>query len=996
MHKFIFGMLLVVCPLIAQQDFATLTGTLTDPSGARVSNAVVTVVSTATDIHHATKTNSAGVYTIPSLRPGIYSASIAATGFGPLQVNEFTLTVGETRTLDLKLSVAAVSANVEVVAATPALSQSSAEIGGVIEGSQSQELPLNGRSWVSLIELTPGAIDSGTGSEDQVRFAGLSAEDNSFRVDGVDFSGINHQFEKVNIRLQISTEAISEFKANSALYSADEGGSPGGQIELVTRSGTNRFSGSAWEFFRNSIFDARSFNASSVSPFHLNNYGANFGGPILTNKLFFFVNYEGLRQVLDQPLNGLVPSPAFRSAVLAKSPAMAPIVNAYPLGSAPTKDVNAYEWFGTGRQTNNEDSGLFRVDYQVSKNTTLSVRFNTDNTTQLLPQSAGNNTFLQDTGFSNLNTPNAVIDLQHTFSPTITNDAKIGFNRTEFTQGQTTALPYAVSIGNLSGLTNPSGTIRYDNAYSFVDDVTFVSGRHTIKAGVNIRRLQENRSSPSSPSQTFTFTSEADFLNNVLDNDAYAGTSPTTGQRMTEEFGYVMDTFQVRPDFTLNLGLRYEFFGVDHEVLGRGIVVDPLSCPKVVCPQGSSWYMPNTHDFSPRLSFAYSPAALHNKLVIRSGFGIFYGRGQFGALGQPVVNFSGNLYTLTPKQVPGLSFPPVNSANAIATSISFQGLDRHRHDQAVDEWSISIQDELAPKTILQVAYFGNSGSHLFSQTVLNGVNPLTGSRPYAGYSPINYQSSKDHSSFDALQLGLNRKLSTGLLLSANYQWSHSIDNGSLGGGEADVPQNVNCLACERASSDQDMRQFFSASAIWQLPVGRGHALLGSSSSLMNALLGGWQLSSIGTARSGLPENVLLTRPSTALPNQINRNDRPNYIAGQPLYIDGVPNPHAFSVPANGTWGDAGRNLFRASGLWQMDTALSKRFSLHESMALSVRAEVFNIFNRAQYGPYIVSLTSNSQGQLIPGNFGSIQSPFNSTPIGTGTPRQFQFMMRLDF
>ena len=996
MEKFLTFCFLLTLPVYAQQNFATLRGSITDASGARVASAEVTVTSVTTNSDRVTLTNGAGVYAVSSLPPDSYRATVAARGFDTVHIETFKLDVGQTRTLDLKLSIATLNSQVEVVAATPALSQSSAEIGGVIQGSQAQELPINGRSWVSLVALTPGAIDSGTGSEDGVRFAGLSDEDNMFRFDGVDATGVNHQYEKVNIRLQMSTEAIAEFKANSALYSADEGGSPGGQVELVSRSGSNRFAGSAWEFLRNSVFDARSFNATSVSPFKLNNYGANFGGPIIRNKLFFFVNYEGLRQILDQPLNGLVPTPAFRSAVLAKSPALAPIVNAFPFGTARTKDPNALEWFGTGRQSNNEDSGLFRVDYQVTEKTLASVRFNTDHTTQILPQGAGSGTYLTDTGFTNLNTPNALIDVQHTFTPTITNDTKVGFNRAEFAQGQTTALPYAVSITNLSSLNNPSGSIRNDNSYSVLDDATFVSGRHTIKAGINIRRLQENKSSPNSPNQTITFNSETDFLNNVLDSDSYIGTVPTTGQRMTEYFGYVMDTFQVRPNFTLNLGLRYEYFGVDHEVLGRGVVVDPISCPNVICPAGSSWYEPNTKNFSPRVSVAWSPAMFHQKLVMRSGFGIYYGRGQFGGLGQPIGNVLGSDYTLTPKQVPGLSFPVSSTSGAIQASLSPAALDRHRQDQAVDEWSFSIQNEIAPQTTLQVAYFGNSGSHLFSQTILNGVNLTTGNRPYPGYSTINYETSAGHSSFNALQFGVNRNLSTGLLLSTNYQWSHGIDSGSLGGGESDVPQNVNCLACERASSDQDMRQYFSASAIWRLPVGRGHALLGNSSGVVNAVLGNWQLSGIGTARTGLPLNVVLSRSSTVLPDQINKNQRPNYVFGQPLYTDGIPNVLAYSVPAAGTWGNLGRNILRAPGLWQMDMALVKRVPVREQVALTFRAEVFNVFNRAQYGSYVTNLSSNSQGQIVPNNFGSIQGPFNSTPIGTGTPRQFQLMMRLDF
>jgi hypothetical protein len=390
---------------------------------------------------------------------------------------------------------------------------------------------------------------------------------------------------------------------------------------------------------------ARPFNATTLPPFKLNNYGGNFGGSIIKNKLFFFVNNEGLQQVLDQPLNGFVPSEVYRNAVLAKSPALAPIISAYPLGLASGANRNVDLWYGSGVQMQNEDSGLFRIDYQIDNCTQLSLRFNTDHFTSVAPQLAGGGTYLTDTGFNNLKTPNAMIDLQHTFSPTMMNDAGFGFNRSEFAQGQTTALPYAVSITGLSSLNNPSGSIRNDNPFTFVDDATFVKGPHTFKTGIIIVRIQENKASPNTPNETLSFTNTTDFMNDVLNSDSYSGTVPVTGQRMTQYAGYALDEFELHSNVTLNLGLRYEYFGVDHEVLGRGIVVDPVTCPNVIRPAGSSWYQPNTHDFSPRVSVAWSPDLFHRKTVIRSGFGIFYGRGQFGNLGGPVSNITNN-YTL--------------------------------------------------------------------------------------------------------------------------------------------------------------------------------------------------------------------------------------------------------------------------------------------------------------------------------------------------------------
>ncbi len=275
---------------------------------------------------------------------------------------------------------------------------------------------------------------------------------------------------------------------------------------------------------------------------------------------------------------------------------------------------------------------------------------------------------------------------------------------------------------------------------------------------------------------------------------------------------------------------------------------------------------------------------------------------------------------------------------------------------------------------------------------------------YAGYSNLNYYTTNGVSNYNALEVGVHRNLSTGLLVVANYQWSHAIDDGAVGGAEASTPENQACRSCERASSQFDMRHYFTSSAIWQIPVGRGHSLLGNANPVVNAILGGWQLAGVGTIRSGLPLNVTISRSASALPDQINGSQRPDIVPGQPLYpTNQTPtdwiNVAAFAVPANGTWGDAGRNLVRAPGHWQMDTALEKRLHLRERLALTFRAEAFNLLNVAQLGNPVVSLSSksvNGQLQVVPGNFGVINSAFSITPTGSGTPREIELSLRLDF
>jgi hypothetical protein len=246
----------------------------------------------------------------------------------------------------------------------------------------------------------------------------------------------------------------------------------------------------------------------------------------------------------------------------------------------------------------------------------------------------------------------------------------------------------------------------------------------------------------------------------------------------------------------------------------------------------------------------------------------------------------------------------------------------------VDEWNFSVQQELTHDTMLQVGYLGTKGTHLFQKGLaLNGINPVTGIRPYASLtnSTIGWTTYDANSNLEALQISLRRNLSTGLLISANYQWSHGISDGSNGDGESDTPENMNCRSCERGATDFDVRHNFTTSAVWIVPVGKGHRLLGGASPLVNSLLGGWQLSVIGLARTGLPANVTLSRSASALPDGINGSQRPDVVPGQSLYpADQAPNlwlnPYAFTVPANGKWGNAGRNIVRVPGIWQADTS----------------------------------------------------------------------------
>ncbi len=983
--------IILAVPLAAQTDRATLTGVVTDPSHALIPGAQVSLSATATGVERTARTNSAGAYTFSGLLVGEYTASITAAGFETLHIQNFPLAVGETRTLNAVLPVATLSSSVTVVDAAPDLNMTNAEIGGVIDRKQTDALPVNGRYWATLMALIPGAISSGTGTQDAIRFAGLSQEDNNFRFDGVDATGINHQFVKEAARLQFPMESIAEFRASSAVYSADVGGMAGGQVSMVSRTGTNSFHGSLYEFLRNDFFDARLYTASSVSPLRLNNFGASFGGPAIKDKLFFFVNYEGIRQMFYKQMSGNVPTDAYRAKVAQKSPAVAPLISLWPEGTAPTADPNALLWTATGRNPTSEDAGLFRIDYAASGDTSLSLRFNTDAYRTISPALADDDT-------TTMNPPNAVLEVQHRFSPNLMNDARLGFNRDNFLNVGDATTRYSISITGLAGYSLGDHSSRVDNSYSFIEDATFYHGRHTIKAGVEMKRMQENKKHPL-PLESLSYLSETDFINDKLDSYSYSAPGVETQARKNPYFLYVLDQFKIRPNLTVNAGLRYEYFNVDYDKNNIGLVFDPFTCGLQYCPAGTSFYLPNRMDFSPRLGIAWAPEASHGKTVIRAGFGIYYDDGQFGALYGASTNIGLN-YSLTQKNSPGLTYPYDSFLGAAAHNVSYSAKNRRRKDISVDEWSFSIEHEILRDTTLQVGYLGTKGTHLFRKDLLlNGIDPATGKRPYATLTnaTIGWVTNDANGNLNALQVGLRRNIAKGLLVNANYQWSHGLSDGSNGGGESDVPQNMNCRSCEYGATDFDVRHNFTANGVWTLPVGKGHSALGDASPLVNTLLGGWQLSGIGTARTGLPLNVTLSRSASDLPDGLNANQRPDIVVGQPVYPSQQTtglwlNPYAFTTPAKNTWGNAPRNALRAPGIWQIDTSLEKRFPVTERVALSFRADVFNLLNHAQYGKPSVKWTDPSKGTT----FGAITSPYTTSAIGSGTPRQMQFMLRLTF
>jgi hypothetical protein len=747
-----------------------------------------------------------------------------------------------------------------------------------------------------------------------------------------------------------------------------------------------------FEFFRNAKLNSRSpFDPSTVPAFHLNQFGGSLGGAIIKDRTFFFIDYEGLRQTLGQTLIGFVPSDVYRANVLKTSPQLQPILAAYPLGQAATSNPSVSSLTSTGRQVQNENFGLVRIDHRFTQATTVYGRFNLDQG-QLQVPNGDSSGYLRDTVLTSDSPKNGILELQHIFSPTLINETTAGVNRVPFTTNNQSALPIQVQIAGLTTLHDNLEQVQHATTYSAADTISFTHGRNNLKAGAGLRRVELNLGN--SAETQLTYANANNFTADTLDSAAVLAPVPTAGMRKTEYLVFLQDEIKLKPNITLSLGVRYDYFGAFSEIENRGRAFDPETCGGF-CAPNAAWYNADPTSVGPRVALTWAPEALHGKTVFRTGYGLYYGEAQQGDLTGPMNNITSRI-TLTSAQIPGLTYP-VDPFIALGQSIGNapRALFRNRKNEQIGQWGFSIQQELPAKMLLDIGYLGNKGTHMFTRTYANAIDPATGSRPLAGFGLTDYKRMDGNSEFDGLSVTLKRQFSSGWLLGANYLWSHSIDDAGVGGGEADYPQNIACLECERASSDQDVRHSFTSSAIYQLPFGPGRRYL-AGNGFAGKVFGGWELSGIGMARTGVPVNVTISRGASSLPDGNSSSpQRPNLVPGISLIPPGGQttgewiNPAAFSIPANGTWGNAGRNLVRAPGIWQIDTALTKRAKITERINLEFRAEAFNLLNHSQFG-----LPNGNFSAL--GSFGTITQPLNTGATGTGTPRQFQLMLRLAF
>jgi len=969
-----------ILPLIAQ-DRAAINGTITDPSGAPIAGATVELKSAANGFHRTIMTGTDGIYEFPSLAVGAYTVSVTKDGFKPYEINGVDVLFGQIRTLDEQLAIGATHESVQVTATAEALNRTNAEIDGVIEAPQIGEIPINGRNWATLMTLAPGAINTGDGGQRSIRFNGHSLDDSNFTFDGIDTSGVQEQTQKAETRLGISLDSIAEFRVATGVYTAESGSAGGAQVNVVSKTGTNDYHGSLFDYLRNSALDTRSpFDDSQIPPFQLNQFGAQLGGAVRKNKAFFLVNYEGLRQTLGQTLIGFVPNAAVRSQIVAASPVLAPIVNAFPKGQTAlnsTTDQISVQ----GTNTVREDSGLFRLDYRFNDNNTAYVRYSIDNALINNPQDA-----LGATNTIPVIPQNLVLQFQHIFSPQLINETKFGLNRVNYHNWNYGSSPISVTTADFSALTANTLDEEIGTTFSYIDNLTKTAGRHTLKVGIDIRRIRLNNSGNAIRASSIDYNTLSDFIGNTADSASVLEGEGIRGNRRTFFAGYAQDEFKVTPNLTLNIGLRYEFYTVAHEILNRAAVVDIVGCGGF-CPKGTPFYNANPNDWGPRFGLAWSPTAMGGKMVIRTGFGIYYGANQNDDFSDPLESAIPR-YGFTSSDYANLSYPLdqfITPQNALFTP---KAIDRHRKDLSYDNYSFLIQRQLPGKFQLQTGYTGSVGRHLFTRYTINLINPVTGKRPLSQFSQFGLKTNDGNDSFNAWQTSLERRFTNGFLWQTQYMWSHGIADSSIGAGESISFENQACRACDRSDTNIDVRHTMTSNAIYQLPFARN-----------SKILGGWEVSGIATASSGRPVNITLSRKASQLPDGNTGSQRPNLVPGVPIYaanqtINNWFNPAAFAIPAPGTWGNLGRYVARGPGYYEIDTALQKQFHVTEKISMNFRAEAFNLLNHPVYANPSGSIGSNPASPSA--NFGRVTSILNSGAVGTGTPRRLQFALRVIF
>jgi hypothetical protein len=1061
---------------------SALVGTAFDPADAAVPNAQITVTNLSTQFTRSTVTDSSGHYAFPTLPPDSYSLTAVGSGFQKVEIQGIALTVGQTAALDVHFKLGAVTQEVTAEANAAKVESESSSLGQLIGSQEIQNLPLNGRNYVSLTYLGSGSNPQYQNSSSPVapnvgrpdftaHVSGGRGDANSWLVDGVD----TRSYFLGQPDMIVSLDAVQEFRVQKNMFEAQYGDASG-IVSVITKSGTNSFHGSAYEYIRNTILDAGNFFSNRFGlpkpQYTWNQFGASAGGPIWKNKIFIFGNYEGFRNVQQVPMSGNVPTPAewagneeslvATSTMVDPSTGQPAIINpftgqAFPGGQIPAamlssvmQNLQAYSpvananlsginFVTAARQVLDVDQGTLRLDWTVGHNDNFFgryIRYDSDFTIPGLLPLYGS--------VAPINGQNVALEETHMFRSTLVNTFKLGYNRDYFVGGNVAtptnvasdvglknvminspATFYGVPAWNIAGY-GSYGAPPYlqgdlGNTFQFTDELNWIRGRHVITFGGDIRPKQiqfpfgffENGNI--NYDGRYTGSAIADMVLGAAAAASVQQTVPLDHFKTVAYAIYAQDAIKVNRKLTLNLGLRYEYRVPPWEINGKEGFFDPtidalrvrvrpgyynftLPTSQVVLDpsyQPGIW-KPEWRDWGPRFGFAYS---LTGNTVLRGGAGIFYSDTQGQEIqGKVYMPPMSNTITLTgnpsgsPNVLADQLFPsPTNAPPGALSPFTVNPNDRTPY---IDQWNLGIQHTFGSSTLFEVAYVGSVGKHLNGRYNLNQATSLPGPtnipldqrRPYPAWSDMLDFAFHEHSSYNSLQAKLEKHMSHGLSLLVGYTWAHALD--TIGSDSGSGHQNAYDPNADYGNSDFDVRHNLNFSYVYELPVGRGKPFLSGSGSLVNELVGGWSVQGITYFMTGNYYEVATNDDSSN--TGAFHDQRADIVAG---CKDGGNLPHGrrtiseyfdtscFYPAPYGTFGDVGRNTIEIPGLNNWDLSLFKTTHITERLTTQFRAEFFNAWNHAQFGP--------PDTNPLDAPFGQITSTIHDN-------RHIQFALRLQW
>jgi hypothetical protein len=1034
--------------LEAQVAAGTIQGTVSDNSGAVLPNVEILIENLATGVAKSAITTSEGFFSVPNLLPGNYRVSATAAGFAAGVESDLSLAIGAVRVVNFALKVGSINEKVEVAGASPDVDTSTSQLSGVIGTRRINELPLNGRDWTQLATLEPGVstirTQQGLGNRVQqgegtlLTVSGGRPWQNNYRLDGTSINDYANGAPGSALGTNLGVDAVQEFSVLTSNYPAEYGRSSGGIINAITRSGTNQFHGTAYEFLRNSALDTKNyFDSGKIPPFKRNQFGGSAGGPIRKDRTFIFGDYEGVRQSLGTTQLADVPTQAARDGQLSTGviptpdPAAVAFLNAfYPLPNgaiAPSGDTGQFSF--TGQQITHENYFTTRVDHKISQRNSLFGTYVLDRADTGQPDELNNKEF----GYLTRRQIATIEDAQ-TIGNGIVNAVRFGVNRVIAQEGLTPkALNPAVAdlaFSSTPGLPAPQiqvpGLIAFSGglggfsqhfyhytSYQASDDAFMTKGAQSIKFGISFERIQNNEFAEAAPDGLFKFGSLGDYLNNVP--KSFTGVIPgkATGRGIRESvIGlYVQDDWRVRRNLTLNLGLRYEMNTVPTEVNGKLSTLRSLT--DTVPHLGSPFFNnPTRRNFEPRVGFAWDPFG-NSKTAVRGGGG-FFDVLPLPYLFEIVSTFTAPFYEQGKINSPGQgSFPGGAFSQIAANSSTLRAgyVDPNPPRSYVAHWNLSVQQQLTSNLTAMIAYAGSRGIHQPEpkedvDTVLPTLTPQGYLYPDPSTNPqrINENFGRigavlwnGDSYYHALEVKITKRMARNFQIQGSYTWSHAIDTGSTSvGSDAFGNSLINPIwfasALNRGPADFDLRHNLIVHYTWVL--GTGKALPTAA----RLALGGWQLGGIVQASSGVPFNALLggdplgqlTSDNSALPDRLsspgcgtltNPGNPANYIK---LQCFAFPGPPATPGLLRGT---LSRNALFGPGLFNIDMSLFKNNyipRISESFNLQLRIEAFNLFNHPNFAPPLNNSTvfdDTGNPVSLAGKIDSTQTPSRQIQFG---------------